>query len=269
MKKRLLTLTLALAMALSLVVPAYAANNSINSKIAQDMATMDDVYFCTDNVSVYSIQDGSIVYAYQLTEDVADYVSVQYNDDGSSVIDVWEKDRHDILTLLNDGTLYVNDQKITSPASTVSATGSESDLMPMVAFQYSYSFSPFAGTTASQYNVGATSQNKANIPLSKQIRKSTGAAIGALLAANFFPGNTQAASAASAICAQIGESIRSKAEEVASTSSALSYKLTVTGHPNNDTFKFYRKYAGNYYLGTNYTGTPTYKTFYELRTTLS
>ena len=47
-------------------------------------------------------------------------------------------------------------------------------------------------------------------------------------------------------------------------------KMRIDGHPNNDSFNFYRKYTGTYYFGKNYSGT-VYRAapFYEARITQS
>ena len=91
-------------------------------------------------------------------------------------------------------------------------------------------------------------------------------AIGFGIATYLFPSS---ASQAAEACANIGLSLKSKAEQLADNSNALSYKVTAYGRSGNNTFTFYRKYAGTYYVKPNYTGGTVVKDIYELRTTLS
>ena len=72
------------------------------------------------------------------------------------------------------------------------------------------------------------------------------------------------------LCKTIASQLKSKAETIATSIDAVSYRMKIDGHPKNNTFNFYRKYTGTYYFDKNYTGLTYYASpFYELRTTLS
>lgn len=114
MKKRMVTLALALCVALSLAVPAGAA--MVNDAVEQDMAAMKQALFNVDAITVYSVDNGVTTYAYQLTEDVVDYVTVQHNENGSVTLDIWEEDRHDVMVVLPDGALVINGEPLVPPA---------------------------------------------------------------------------------------------------------------------------------------------------------
>ena len=106
MKKRMISSILTLCIAVSLVLPVYAADNSVSSKIDQDMEAMRNAFFNVKAITVHSVDNSIITYAYKLTDDVTDYVRVQHCDDGSAVLNVWEEDRNNTLTVLENGTLF-------------------------------------------------------------------------------------------------------------------------------------------------------------------
>lgn len=267
MKKRILSVGLVLCLAFSLSVPAYAADNSVDSKMKKDLAAMSSAYIDVDSVSVHSVENGTITYAYLVSDEYTDYITVQHNSDGSSVLNIQENDLQNTIKVLSDGSLILDGEKLTPPEvqSTLPPV-----ISPFAAFSYSYSENPFPGTTSSQYNVGTYYQNCVDIGLAQDIRKVTAAAVGTLLSTAFFPGNIPARKASVKICKLIGSQIKSKAETIAESINAVSYKMKIDGHPKNDTFKFYKKYTGVYYFGKNYSG-KTYNAppFYELRSTLN
>lgn len=266
MRKRMISVSLVLCLAISLAVPAYAAENSVSSKMEKDYEAMEAVYIDLDSVSVHSTENGVITYAYQLGEHYTDYITIQHNDDGSSILDIRENDCHNTMTVLNDGTILIDGEKLVPPVVYSSVSP---EIMPRVAFSYAYSSTPFGNTTASQYNVGTYTQNCPSIPLANQLKKIAASVVGTLLANAFFPGNPVAKVASKKVCKEIADKLKSKAATIAEAVNALSFKMTISGHPNNDSFTFYRQYSGKYYFHNAYLGDPLYHTFYELRTTQS
>ena len=264
MKKKFLSLVMALCLSLSLAIP-IAASESINEKINHDINTMAKAGLFVEGMTVSSINsDGTRTYAYPLTEDVTDYITPHYNDDGSIVVDVVERNCHDIITLEANGHVLINGQSLAN--TTVNSQNTRDTITPKVAFNYAYSATPFKGTTSSQYNVGPAPYNSRSVRFDKALRFMTGYAIGFGIATYLFPSS---ASQAAEVCAKIGLALKTKAEELADESNALSYKVTSYGRAGNDTFTFYKKYAGTYYTKANYKGGIIYKDLYELRTTLS
>lgn len=182
-------------------------------------------------------------------------------------IDIVEEERHDVIVINADGSSYLNGVEIGNPArKDMFSEEKNGAIAPLVAFNYAYSYTPFKGTYASEYNIGPTTHNNKNVYVGKLIRLATGYAIGWAIATYLFPVSKEFAAER---CAEIGLSLQTKAEEMADDSNALSYKVTSYGRSGNDTFKFYKKFAGSFYTRTNYAGSSIYKTLYELRTTLS
>lgn len=267
MKKRTLSMALALCLALSLAVPAYAADNSVASTMEKDYAAMSAVFIDLEQVFVYSTEGGIITYAYQISDQYTDYITVQHNNDGSAILNIREGDCYNTMTVAANGTIYIDGEEVTS--DNVSSTAPPT-ITPRVAFSYIYRTTPFANTTASQYNVGTYYQNCSDIGLAQSIRTVTATVLGTLLAAKFFPGNATMQQAATTVCRGIANQLKAKGETIAGTINAISYKMRIDGHPNNDSFNFYRKYTGTYYFGKNYSGT-VYRAapFYEARITQS
>lgn len=278
MKKRMIFLTLVLCIVSSLVVPAYAVtDNSIASKVDRDMKSMQEAFFNTDAITVYSVEDGIITYAYKLTEDVTDYVTVRHYDDGSAVLEVWEEDRHNVLTVLGDGKLLFDGQplKISYPdGDTTNMPFGYCDFKdsqePSKApgrFSYQYSYKAFPGTSG-YYSTTANVVSNPNIQLSKKIREETGAIIGSALAAAIFPGNELAEKASSKIFSEIGARLRSRAEAVAEEGNKLSYKSYTYSCSKSTSFDLYRKFRNLYYTNANFqdkSGKPLEEVFYEYR----
>ena len=52
--------------------PFMAADNSVSSKIDQDMEAMRNAFFNVKAITVHSVDNGIITYAYKLTDDVTD-----------------------------------------------------------------------------------------------------------------------------------------------------------------------------------------------------
>lgn len=166
MKKRMISSILTLCIAVSLVLPVYAADNSVSSKIDQDMEAMRNAFFNVKAITVHSVDNGIITYAYKLTDDVTDYVRVQHCDDGSAVLNVWEEDRNNTLTVLENGTLLFDGKplKISYSTSSFTTLESPSPINSINAeisrapgrFRYYYSRTPFPGTAgyfSSEYNL--------------------------------------------------------------------------------------------------------------------
>lgn len=269
MKKRFGISTLALILACSLAIPAGAAmaNAPMSNKIESDMNSMASAYLNTDAMSVSSFnEDGTVTYAYAVTDEVISYVTVRDGEDGSVVMDIQEGTRRDVITIDADGAMWVNDLKIevTAPAVEVSAVGTDSIIMPLVATQYRYSTSPFLGTSSSYTKYGWAYSNP-NVPLGKAIRQMTAAAIGAILATYLAPGDAGVMETLVSVSTTIAADIRSKAEQTADDSRNLSYKITVYTHPQSNSFDNYLKHSGTYYTQKSYNGSPSAKTFYEYR----
>lgn len=261
LKKQFISLIMALCLSFSLAIP-IAASESINEKICRDMRIMSSARLFTDGMTVSSVNgDGTITYEYPLTQDVSDYVTLYYKDNGNVDVEVIEDDCRDVITLEQSGRVLINGKEF--PATLL---GNQNVAQPNVAFSYSYSPTPFKGTYDSQYNVGPVNYNSRSVLFDKAIRYLTGYAIGFGIATYLFPGS---ASQAAEVCANIGLSLKTKAEQLADDSNALSYKVTAYGRSGNDTFTFYRKYAGTYYTRANYNGDTVYKSLYEKRSTLS
>lgn len=266
MKKRFLSLVLALCMGASLVVPAAAADGT-STKVKEDMEAMRSANLFVDGMTVSEKhEDGTITYAYPITEEVTDYITPSHNEDGSMTIDVVEEERHDVIVIKADGTSFLNGVEMEKSANSAIMETGNAGIEPLVAFDYAYSNKPFPGTSASQYNVGPTSHNNQNVYVGKFIRLATSYAIGWAIATYLFPISVEFAAER---CAEIGLSLQTKAEEMADDSNALSYRVTSYGRAGNDTFKFYKKFAGTFYTRTGYKGASVYKTLYELRTTLN
>ena len=268
MRKRMVSISLVLCLAISLVVPAYAAENSVSSKMEKDYEAMEAVFIDLDSVSVSSTENGIITYAYQLEDLYTDYIIVQHNDDGSSILNIQEGDNYNTITVLSDGNILIDGEELVPPTVYSSAPP---EITPRVAFSYAFSENPFGNTTPSQYYVGTYYQNCPDIGLAQDIRKVTGATIGLLLGVAFFPTLPAAQKASVKICKKIATTLKSKAEIIATDIvDAVSYKMRIDGHPNNDSFTLYREYTGTYYFDENYTGGSFHAApFYELRTTLS
>lgn len=270
MKKRLIVLGLTLAIASSLVVPAYASNNSTNVQVERDMEAMKNAFLNVDAISVSSVnEDGLITYAYELTKEVTDFITVRWNEDGSALLDIWEEDRNDTITVLTDGTLLFDGEYMSfSSVDSIDnpgAIGGDDGIMASGRFEYYFSSMPHLGTPSS-YTVGPSTTSNPNVAFSEEIRKKTGAVIGAALAAELFPGNAAAANKLSDLFGELGVQLRSRAEAQASNSNMLSYKASIYGHPQSDSFKTYRRYYNRYYIGPNYIDpTPTVEVFYEYR----
>ncbi len=277
MKKRMISSILTLCIAVSLVLPVYAADNSVSSKIDQDMEAMRNAFFNVKAITVHSVDNGIITYAYKLTDDVTDYVRVQHCDDGSAVLNVWEEDRNNTLTVLENGTLLFDGKplKISYSTSSFTTLESPSPINSINAeisrapgrFRYYYSRTPFPGTAgyfSSEYNL----ISNPNIELTKKIREETGAIIGAALAASLFPGNPLAEEACSQIFAEIGARLRSRAEARAEESKCLSYRTHIYSCSKSISFDLYRRFYNIYYTNPNYYDKyddPVEETFFEYR----
>ena len=260
MKKRMITLAMALCLALSLAVPAYAASgNSVSSQVEQDMAAMKSAHFYVDAISVDSTDGDTIKYAYRLTEDVVDYITVQHNDDGSSVLDIWEEDRNDTITVTAEGTLLFNGQALyveNAQPQPRRAPGRTT---------YVYSASPFPGTSG-YYSTTASPSSNPNVPLVKQIREETASIIGSVLAEAVFPGNKAAQDACSKIFVAVAVRLRTNAEATADSSNKLSYKSYLYSCSKSDSYDLYRKHKNVYYCGANFVDpNPVTDIFYEHR----
>ena len=266
MKKRFLSLVLALCMGASLVVPAAAADGT-STKVKEDMEAMRSANLFVDGMTVSEKhEDGTSTYAYHLTEEVTDYITPSYGEDGSMTIDIVEGDCHDVILIKADGTSFLNGVKLERPEPSDVDGMLNTEIMPLVAFDYAYSNKPFPGTTAAEYNVGPMAHNNPNVYLGKAIRYLAGYAIGYAIATYLFPVSPNFAGEK---CAEIGLALKTKAEEMADNTNTVSYKVTSYGRMGNDTFKFYKKFVGTYYTRTNYKGASIYKNLYELRTTLN
>lgn len=267
MTRRIVSTFLTICLVFSLAIPVYATDNSIDSKMEKDFDAMSAVFIDLDSVSVHSVENGVITYVYEISEEYTDYITVHHNSDGSSILNIQENDIYNTMEILSDGTILIDDKEL-APPSVQSSVPPE--ISPRVAFSYAYSFSPFPNTTSSQYSVGTYYQNCKDIGLAQDIRKVAGSIVGTLLATAFFPGNPAAKKASTKICKTIASQLKSKAETIATSIDAVSYRMKIDGHPKNNTFNFYRKYTGTYYFDKNYTGLTYYASpFYELRTTLS
>lgn len=270
MKRRFVTLVMALSLALSLAAPAGAAvaNEPLATKIENDMNSMAAAYLNTDNITISSIgEDDSITYAYALTDEVTNYVTVQDNADGSVVLDVREGDLQDTITIDENGDLWVNDMKVEPTGSVVETVimSGDSGIMPRVAMQYDYSGSNFskAAQNGSYNSSAAYVYYNANLYLGGKILEMTGTAIGTILAQAIAPDNTYVADLLSSACGSIAASLKTAAGNLAYDSNSISYRITVYGHPINDSFESYWKHSGKYYPGYDYGGSPVSKTFYE------
>lgn len=264
MKSRILTMLMVLVLSFSLAIPV-AAGDSTSEKVRRDIEVMSNARLFTEGMTVSSVNpDGTITYQYELTDEVTDYITPHYKDNGDVDVDIVEGTCHDVITLKQDGRVFINGKEM-GPMTMMDETDKEV-IVPKVAFNYVYSLTPFKGTSSSQYNVGPVTHKSPNVLFDKAIRYLTGYAIGFGIATYLFP--DRAATAAD-ILGQIGLSMKSRAEALADNSNALSYKVTEYGRAGNDTFIFYRKYAGTYYLRTNYKGDVTRQDLYEKRTTLS
>lgn len=137
--------------------------------------------------------------------------------------------------------------------------------MPLVAMQYQYSASNFTkAKNGGAYNTStAYTYSNHYVAMGKQVRSMTGAAIGLILATYFAPGDAGKADAMISICSAIGVSLQSQAEKIATDSNAVSYKVTVYGHPINDSFESFWMHVGKYYPVSSYVGNAIYKNFYE------
>lgn len=269
MKKRMVTLALALCVALSLAVPAGAA--TVNDAVEKDMAAMEQALFNVDAITVHSVDNGVRTYAYQLTEDVVDYVTVQHNENGSVTLDIWEEDRHDVMVVLPDGTLLANGEPLGPPAPEPELATREFPLVsPGVVptanrWVWNFSKNPFPGTVG-YYSSNASMTSNPDIRLTRKIREETGGVIGSAIAMYLLPGNVPAQKAISKICANVGALLRSSAEAKASDTNKLSYKAYGYSCSKSTSFDLYRKYKNVYYVGANYKDSnPVTDIYYEYR----
>ena len=264
MKKRMSVLALCLILAFSLAVPA-AATSSTAGKVQHDKQTMAFANMPTEGLKVSSLnKDGTITYSCQLTEDVTDYITLYYKDDGSVDVDVREGDFHDVLTIQKNGTVLL-DGKAPHAIYDGETPADENGIMPMAGSTYIYSNTPFPGT-AGKYTGTASNHDRYSVTLEKAIRYMTGWAIGFWIGYYLCPGE---ANQVAEVCAEVGLRLRGIVEETADNSSALSYRVKSKGVPGNNTFLSYRQFAGTYYAKAGYSGKGVYKVFYEKRESLT
>lgn len=264
MKKRMSVLALCLILAFSLAVPA-AATSSTAGKVQRDKETMTSANMPTEGLKVSSLnEDGTITYACQLTEDVTDYITLYYKDDGNIDVTICEGNLYDVLTIQKNGPVLFNGKPLII-SSDEEVEADEDGIMPLAGSTYTYSSNAFPGT-AGKYTGAASTHNNPNIFFGKIVRYMTGYAIGFGIMSQICPGS---AADAGSICGDIGVALKSKLEETADNSNTLSYKVTSRGVPGNNTFLSYRQFAGTYYTNAKYTGKSIYKIFYEKRESLT
>lgn len=268
-------------------VNAFAFDNSINAQpsilkkvdkksievVSKELALLDNVGFDANNImALNKNSDGSFTYTYKLAGNIIGEATLIEEALDFITIEFVEGECHDALTIFDDGTLYLDGNKIIfSEIETNRDYLTDEQLKYFELIQnetsFSYYTSPPFGTKSSDYTLEVTTHKSPNNSIGKAIQAISVAALAVIIGAALkikLPGSIN-----TTILSIIASSLKSKAENVNPNSAFFSYKMKETQAPAfKTTWETFIKYSGQFYTEKDYGGGETSSTMYCYKTLL-